>query len=271
MGLYNSKQHPKEIQNIYSKIIKLVNNTSYHIDVKRYLLEKQIKILKSLAVKNSFNYLIFPDQFNIFHLFGVFGPFDIKDDRGVEYNGSDIFSAIRILYYKSKNGYITFEYHIDSFYPQKTDNLSMKINNDNEKCNSISTLYESIIETLQDSENAFEVSRYKLNKNINNLKKYQIYNLLTGFTYPDNNNCVIISGIFGPFNNSNMEGYITLNILYYKNDTTNEVEDCKNYNIFNPIYKIPKPIEINVNDINRSIKYDENGIPIPPPSQNLQL
>lgn len=276
MGLYNSKQTPKEVQEPFDEIIKTLNNVSLHIEVKRYLLEHQIKKLKSIALRDSFNFLIFPNKINIFHLFGVFGPFKINND--------EVYSTIRILSYKSKTGSLIFENHIETFYPRKIEytintNIPTPINKEigpesQSKHDIVVDLYESIIDVLENRKNHMEVKRHLIKENIDSLKKFQIYNLLTGMIYPENIDCVIVSGVFGPFKDNNIECYVALNILYY-NDDDNDNIFYESFDIFNPFYVVPKPQEINKIDINKSIiikqeiQYDTNGIPIPPPLPKL--
>ena len=80
MGIYASKQNPKEIQEPFNEIISILNNLNIHIEVKKYLLKIQLNKLKSFTIKNStyssLHYLLFDN--NIFYLFGIFGPFNIS-------------------------------------------------------------------------------------------------------------------------------------------------------------------------------------------------
>jgi hypothetical protein len=135
------------------------------------------------------------------------------------------------------------ESNLESFIPS-SDPKSNLFNS-----NLIEKIYDEIIQCIDRPKLHKEVKIYLLKKYCDMLKPYQTYNNFSICIYPDNTNYIIISGIFGLCYDmtTKQEYFIGLNIYDAGENISHD-----SFDVFNPIYILPKPKEVDKNDLRRS-------------------
>lgn len=246
MGLIYSKSIPNELSERYTQLFKIINNLSYHIEVKKYLLNEEISKLYTFKISDTFTYSIFPKNNEIIQLFGLFS---ISENNYV---------FIKILHFK------IYGFDIRENY------ISILSNKHQIIAINILDVYNEIINTLDNQNLHVEVKKHIINSCLDKLKPYEIYGSCSKIIFLSDINTVLISGIFAT---------LPPNEYCYMHITNLNTNDSNEYNKYIYYFKInekSKPIEVDCIDdnLNKGISipslniiYDENGVPIPPSLQ----
>ena len=260
MGLNNSKKIPKDIEEYYNEALKIVKNNHLDIEIKKYKLNKLEKIFRKKSYGDTFYSVIYPKNLDLVVFSGIFGPYIQDLDNGEQIEN---YTNIKILYYLNSDGKLISENYFENFSGNDSNHDTVY---DDSKY--VEDIFDNILNILENKNHHYKVKKYLIQPHLEKINSLCCSNTFINISFPEDEQMFILSGIFGPFTCDTytlcLNHYISMNIVYECHDNILYINDF--YDLFSPkIIKHQGNKKTQKIKSEIDIKYDKNGIPIPPP------